>query len=230
MSVQITDVKIEESWKEVLKDEFQQPYFGAIKQALIGEKKKGKTIYPPGPLIFNAFNTTPFKDVKVVILGQDPYHGPGQAMGLSFSVPRGVRTPASLRNVYKELETDIEGFVRPKHGDLTKWAKQGVFLLNAMLTVEHKRAGSHKKLGWQKFTDAVIKRLSDKREGIVFMLWGGFAKKKKVLIDDFKHHILEATHPSPLAGNAFLGCKHFSKANELLVLQGMTPIDWILDE
>lgn len=226
MSVKVTNVNIEESWKEVLADEFQQPYFAAIKQFLINEKKAEKIIYPPGGLIFNAFNSTPFNDVKVVILGQDPYHGPKQAMGLSFSVPRDVRTPASLRNIYKELADNIEGFQIPKHGDLSNWAAQGVFMLNAMLTVEHKKAGSHRKAGWQKFTDAVIKRLSDEREGIIFMLWGNFAKGKKVLIDTSKHHVLEAVHPSPLAGNAFLGNRHFITANELLVQQEKEPIDW----
>ncbi len=224
--MQVTNVQIEESWKEQLKDEFQQPYFAAIKQFLIKEKKAGKTIYPPGPLIFNAFNSTPFADVKVVILGQDPYHGPGQAMGLSFSVPREVKKPASLRNIYKELADNIEGFEIPNHGDLTNWAAQGVFMLNAMLTVEHKKAGSHRKVGWQKFTDAVIKKLSDNREGLIFMLWGGFAKGKKKLIDTSKHHVLEAVHPSPLAGTAFLGNRHFITANELLEAQGLKPIDW----
>lgn len=226
MSVKVNNVKIEESWKEVLKEEFQRPYFANIKAFLVQEKKAGKIIYPPGRLIFNAFDTTPFHDVKVVILGQDPYHGPGQAMGLSFSVPREVRTPASLRNIYKELADNIDGFEIPKHGDLTAWAKQGVFMLNAMLTVEHKKAGSHKKIGWQSFTDAVIKKLSDQREGLIFMLWGNFAKSKKTLIDTNKHHVLEAVHPSPLAGNAFLGNKHFSTANEILIQQGQKPIDW----
>jgi uracil-DNA glycosylase len=226
MSEKITNVQIEASWKELLADEFQQPYFSAIKSFLVKEKQAGKTIYPPGSLIFNAFNTTPVDKVKVVILGQDPYHGPRQAMGLSFSVPRDVRTPASLRNIYKELADNIDGFQIPKHGDLTAWAEQGVFMLNAMLTVEHKKAGSHKKAGWQKFTDAVIKKLSDEREGIIFMLWGNFAKSKKVLIDTSKHHVLEAVHPSPLAGNGFLGNKHFSTANEILSKQGKTPINW----
>ncbi|MFK7948958.1 MAG: uracil-DNA glycosylase [Saprospiraceae bacterium] len=226
MSAKITTIQIEESWKEVLSDEFQQPYFLAIKEFLIKERKAGKTIYPPGPLIFNAFNSTPFNDVKVVILGQDPYHGPNQAMGLSFSVPPEVRTPASLRNIYKELAANIEGFQIPKHGDLSSWSTQGVFMLNAMLTVEHKKAGSHRKAGWQKFTDAVIKKLSDEREGIIFMLWGNFAKGKKVLIDTSKHHVLESVHPSPLAGNAFLGNRHFITANELLEKQGKEPINW----
>lgn len=228
MSEKVNNIKIEESWKTALSDEFQQPYFSAIKSFLVKEKQAGKVIYPPGSLIFNAFNTTPLDKVKVVILGQDPYHGPKQAMGLSFSVPNGIRIPASLRRIYKELETDIEGFKMPNHGDLTKWANQGVFLLNASLTVEHKKANSHKKAGWHKFTDAVIKRISDNREGIVFLLWGNFARQKKVLIDASKHHILEAPHPSPLA-RGFLGCRHFSQCNALLKQQGSEPIDWNIE-
>lgn len=223
----ITNIQIEDSWKTALQEEFQQPYFAAIKQFLVQEKQAGKTIYPPGSLIFNAFNTTPFDKVKVVILGQDPYHGPDQAMGLSFSVPRGIRPPASLKNIYKELHNDVNMTV-PTHGDLTHWASQGVFLLNAMLTVEKRKAGSHKKIGWQNFTNAVISKLSSEREGIVFLLWGNFAKEKKALIDEVKHYVLESVHPSPLAGNGFQGCKHFSRTNELLVKQGLDPIDWQL--
>lgn len=225
MSEKVTSVQIEESWKQLLADEFQQPYFAALKSFLVTEKQAGKTIYPPGQLIFNAFNTTPVDKVKVVVIGQDPYHGPGQAMGLSFSVPQGAKVPASLKRIYKELASDIEGFEMPNHGDLTKWAEQGVFLLNASLTVEHKKANSHKKAGWHKFTDAVIKRLSDEKSGIVFLLWGNFARKKKELIDTSKHHILEAPHPSPLA-HGFLGCQHFSQCNGLLEKQGDTPINW----
>lgn len=226
MGNKITDVKIEESWKEALKDEFQQPYFAAIKQALLDERKAGNVVYPPGSLIFNAFNTTPFNDVKVVIIGQDPYHNPSEAMGLSFSVPKGIRVPPSLKRIYKEIANDIEGFEIPNHGDLTLWAEQGVLLLNAMLTVRHKKAGSHRKIGWQSFTDAVIKKLSEEREGIVFLLWGNFAKKKGELIDSTKHHILSSPHPSPLAGNGFFGNKHFITTNELLEKQRKTPIDW----
>lgn len=224
----MSNVKIEKSWKAVLKDEFSQPYFQSLATFLKKTKQEGKVIYPPGSLIFNAFNTTPFEDVKVVILGQDPYHNPGEAMGLSFSVPRGKRIPPSLRNIYKELHTDL-GIPIPSHGDLSKWAQQGVFLLNAMLTVEHKTAGSHKKIGWQSFTDAVIRTLSEQREGLVFMLWGGFAKKKNVLIDANKHLVLEAAHPSPLAGGAYFGSKHFSQANDYLKGQGKETIDWQVD-
>ena len=223
----ITNVKIEESWKAALQNEFQQPYFAAIKTFLKQAKTEGKLIYPPSKLIFNAFDSTPFDQVKVIILGQDPYHNPGQAMGLSFSVPKDVRTPPSLKNIYKEMHNDI-GFTIPNHGDLSPWTSQGVLLLNAMLTVEHKKAGSHKKIGWQEFTNAVIKKLSDEREGLIFMLWGNFAKGKKEFIDTEKHHVLEAVHPSPLAGNGFQGCKHFSQANAILESQGKAGIDWSL--
>ncbi len=219
------NVKIEPSWKAVLENEFEQPYFQAIASFLRREKDAGKVIYPPGPLIFNAFDSTPFEQVKVVILGQDPYHNPGEAMGLSFSVPRGVATPPSLKNIYKELNADV-GVPIPPHGDLSAWAKQGVFLLNAMLTVEHKQAQSHQHIGWQNFTDAVIRKLSEQREHLVFMLWGNFARKKASLIDASRHLILEAAHPSPLAGGAFFGCKHFSKANAYLEENGLTQIDW----
>ncbi len=224
----MSNVKIEESWKNVLSDEFEQPYFQQIATFLRKEKGNGKTIYPPGPLILNAFNTTPFPDVKVVILGQDPYHNPGEAMGLCFSVPKGVRVPPSLQNIYKELHKDV-GIPIPNHGDLTQWAQRGVFLLNAMLTVERKRPSSHSKIGWQTFTDAVIRRLSSEREHLVFMLWGNFARRKHQLIDDQRHLVLEAAHPSPLAGGAFFGCRHFSKANAYLQENGYHPIDWALD-
>ncbi len=223
----MAEIKIEASWKKVLSNEFEQPYFEKLRDFLKSEIAKGKAIFPPGPMIFNAFNTTPFDSVKVVILGQDPYPTPGQAMGLSFSVPRGNNTPASLQNIYKELQTDL-GIPIANHGDLTAWAQQGVFLLNAMLTVEKGQPLSHEKAGWQTFTDAVIRTLSDQREGLVFLLWGKFAQQKKVLIDEIKHHILEAAHPSPLARGAFFGCRHFSKTNELLTGMGQTPIDWNL--
>ncbi|MCC7224364.1 MAG: uracil-DNA glycosylase [Chitinophagales bacterium] len=219
--------QIDPSWRAVLYDEFQQPYFAQLKQFLNDEKKAGKTIFPPGPLLFNAFNLTPFEAVRVVILGQDPYHAPGQAMGLSFSVPRGIAIPASLRNIYRELESDLQ-IAPAKHGDLTAWAQQGVLLLNTILTVEARQAMSHAKSGWQQFSDAVIRVLSEQRSGLVFMLWGRPARAKAALIDSSKHHILEAAHPSPLAGNAFQGCRHFSQANAILVRQGLLPIDWSL--
>ena len=223
----MSNVKIEESWKAVLEGEFEQPYFQSIASFLRKEKEQGKTIYPLGSLIFNAFNTTPFSNVKAVVLGQDPYHNPGEAMGLCFSVPKGVRAPPSLQNIYKELNTDL-GLPIPKHGDLTQWAEHGVFLLNAMLTVEHKKPASHQKIGWQTFTDAVIRKLSQEREGLVFMLWGNFARQKRVLIDGSRHLILEAAHPSPLAGGAFFGCRHFSKANDYLKQQGKEPVNWAI--
>jgi uracil-DNA glycosylase len=221
----MSSVRIHDSWKAVLQEEFGQPYFEGIVSFLKSEMAAGKVIYPPGGLIFNAFDTTPFEEVKVVVLGQDPYHNPGEAMGLCFSVPKGVRIPPSLKNIYKEINADL-GVPIPGHGDLTAWAEQGVFLLNAMLTVEKNRAASHQKIGWQTFTDAVIRRLSIYRDDLVFMLWGGFARKKKDLIDGSKHLILEAAHPSPLAGGAFFGCKHFSKANEYLKEKGKEPVDW----
>lgn len=223
----VTNVQIEESWKKILADEFQKDYFSNIKKVLLEAKEAGKTIYPPGPLIFNAFNKTPFHQVKVVILGQDPYHNPGEAMGLCFSVPQGVRTPPSLVNIYKELQSEL-GFQPPKHGDLSHWAEQGVLLLNAILTVEARQPASHQKIGWQTFTDAVIQAISQHSDGVVFLLWGNFAKSKKPLIDDSKHYVLEAAHPSPLAGNAFQGCGHFAYTNEILKKQGKGPIDWQL--
>ncbi len=218
-------VQIEASWGKALKEEFEKEYFKGIVQYLKKEKAAGKVIFPPGPLIFNAFARTPFNDVKVVIIGQDPYHRAGQAMGLSFSVPVGVSVPPSLKNIYRELHRDVK-FEIPDHGDLTKWADQGVFLLNAFLTVEQGRAASHQKIGWGRFTDAVIKKLSDEQEGLIFLLWGRFAQAKSALIDEMKHYVLTAFHPSPLAGNRFQGCGHFSKTNELLEKQGKTVIDW----
>ena len=224
----MSDVKIEPSWKAALADEFKQPYYQAVAQYLRTEKEAGKPIYPPGSLIFNAFNTTPLSQVKVVILGQDPYHNPGQAMGLSFSVPKGVTLPPSLRNIYKELQSDV-GFTPPAHGDLTPWAEQGVFLLNAMLTVEKNKPSSHRDIGWQDFTDAVIRTLSREREHLVFMLWGAFAQKKSVLINKHKHLILTSPHPSPFSANrGFFGNQHFSKANHYLEEHGLGAIDWSL--
>jgi len=219
------EVKIESSWKQILQAEFEKPYFTNLVEFLKKEKESGKTIYPPGPQIFNACEQCPFDKVRVVILGQDPYHQPGQAMGLSFSVPKGIPLPASLKNIYKELHSDLD-VKMPGHGDLTEWAKNGVFLLNAILTVEKSKAGSHQKTGWQEFTDAVIRNLSDHKTRIVFLLWGNFARSKKVLIDQSKHTVLEAAHPSPLAGGAFFGCRHFSKTNEILLQLNQPPIEW----
>ena len=219
------DVKIEESWKRALAPEFEKPYFQALAGQLHQEKREGRTIYPPGPLIFNAFNLTPFDAVKVVIIGQDPYHGPGQAEGLSFSVPHGVPLPPSLVNIYREIETDL-GVTLHKDGSLRGWAEQGVFLLNAVLTVRAGQPASHGRIGWTEFTDAVIRTLSDQREGLVFLLWGNFARSKRDLIDTSRHTVLEAPHPSPLARGAFFGCQHFSKTNQILVAQGLSPIDW----
>ena len=220
--------QIEASWLKALESEFSKPYFGEIKAYLQQEKQKGQTVYPPGPLIFNAFNLTPFDEVKVVILGQDPYHGPGQAHGLSFSVPHGVKAPPSLGNIYKEMKDDL-GLPIPSHGNLEAWAKQGVLLLNAMLTVQANNPASHSKIGWEQFTDAVIRTLSDQRKGLVFLLWGRFAQEKAQLIDPSRHHILKAAHPSPFSAyNGFFGSKHFSKANTLLEKQGLKPIDWKL--
>lgn len=222
----LANVQLEESWKNVLAAEFDKPYFQAIKSHLVKEKHQGKIVYPPGPLMFNAFDRTPFDKVKVVLLGQDPYHGARQAMGLSFSVPKDVDIPASLAKIYKELVVDIPGYKRPLHGDLTKWANQGVLLLNATLSVAAGLPNSHKDIGWSTFTDEVIRQLSAQKSGLVFLLWGKFAQGKKPLIDEQKHFILEAAHPSPLAGDAFLGCKHFSKTNALLEKQGLEPINW----
>jgi uracil-DNA glycosylase len=225
----MADVKIETSWKAALKDQFNQPYFEGLVSFLKSEKNADKIIFPAGQLIFNAFEQTPIDQVKVVILGQDPYHNPGEAMGLSFSVPKGKRVPPSLVNIYKEISADL-GLPIPKQGDLTSWAAQGVFLLNAMLTVEQKKPGSHQKKGWEPFTDSVIKTLSDTKENVVFLLWGNFARGKKALIDTSKHLVLEGVHPSPLAGNGFSGCKHFSQANRYLATHGKTPIDWQIPE
>lgn len=223
------DVQIEPSWKDALKNEFVKPYFQQIVTFLKTEKAAGKIIYPPGPLIFNAFNQTPFNKLKVVILGQDPYHGAGQAHGLSFSVQNGVKPPPSLVNIFKEIQTDIGVAMPLGYGNLTKWAEQGVLLLNAALTVRANEPFSHAKFGWAEFTDAVIQKISDEKSGIVFLLWGKFAQEKQLLIDETRHVVLKAAHPSPFsADKGFFGCKHFSKTNEHLVKQGMLPIDWKL--
>jgi uracil-DNA glycosylase len=222
------DVKIEASWKEVLAPLFEKSYFSQITAHLKTEKALKSILYPKGRLIFNAFDQTPFDKVQVVILGQDPYHNPGQAMGLSFSVPEGVKIPPSLVNIYKELNKDI-GMPIPTTGDLTKWAKQGVLLLNAALTVRANEPASHSKIGWIDFTNDVIKIISEQKKEIVFLLWGNFAQQKQILIDATKHKILKAAHPSPLsAHNGFFGCKHFSSTNIYLVQHGKTPIDWML--
>jgi uracil-DNA glycosylase len=222
------DVKIETSWKEVLKDEFKKPYFKQIADHLKTEKAQGKTIYPPGPQIFHAFEATPFDELKVVILGQDPYHGPKQAHGLSFSVQKGVPPPPSLINIFKELHDDV-GVPIPNHGHLEKWAKQGVLLLNASLTVRAAEPMSHSKLGWEKFTNTVIEKVSELKENIVFVLWGRFAQEKQSLIDQKKHYIIKSAHPSPLsAKNGFFGSSPFSKINNYLVKHGIDPIDWAL--
>ena len=217
--------QIEESWLKVLYKEFEQPYFISLKAFLV-EEKRHYAVYPPGSLIFNAFAHTPFDQVKVVILGQDPYHGKGQAHGLSFSVPDGIPPPPSLVNMFKEIHADL-GIAPSETGNLECWADQGVFLLNATLTVRASEAGSHQKKGWEQFTDQVIQNLSTKREHLVFLLWGNYARAKKYLIDTQKHLVLEAPHPSPFsANNGFFGCRHFSKANEYLRNHGMEPIDW----
>ena len=221
------DVRIEQSWKEALGAEFEKPYFADLVRFLHGEKDAGQRIYPPGGLIFRAFELTPVSAVKVVILGQDPYHGPGQAMGLSFSVPDGVPAPPSLKNIFKEIESDL-GIRMSGRTNLESWARQGVLLLNACLTVRAGSPTSHSRIGWQEFTDAVISYISDHCEGVVFLLWGNFARGKKALIDTTRHTVLEAAHPSPLAGGAFFGCRHFSQTNDILVREGKTPINWQL--
>lgn len=218
-------VKIEPSWATVLQGEFEKPYFRKLSEFLHSEKASGKTIYPRGGDIFKAFSLTPFDKVKVVILGQDPYHNPGQAMGLSFSVPRGVQAPPSLKNIFKEIEDEL-GLKMSGSTDLSPWAEQGVLLLNSILTVEAYKAASHSRIGWEEFTDRVISFLSEHREGIIFLLWGNFARSKSALIDSSRHFVLEAAHPSPLARGAFFGCGHFSKTNEILLSQGKEPIDW----
>lgn len=221
-------IELEPSWLKALDDEFDKDYMVKLKQFLKEEKEAGYTIYPKGNNIFNAFNKTPFDEVKVVILGQDPYHGPNQAHGLSFSVQQGVQVPPSLKNIYKELATDIPGFKIPNTGNLTHWAEQGVLLLNATLTVRAGLAGSHQKKGWEKFTDTVIKTISDKKTGVVFILWGNYAQSKASLIDATKHLIIKSTHPSPLAVShgGFFGSKPFSKTNDYLKQHGEKPIDW----
>ncbi len=226
--MEIKNVAIDSSWSEVLKNEFASPYFIKLKEFLVEEKKQF-TVFPPGNLIFSAFNHTPFDKVKVVILGQDPYHGPGQANGLSFSVSDEVKKPPSLVNIFKELQSDL-GIPIPQSGNLESWAEQGILLLNATLTVRANTPGSHQKKGWEEFTDSVIRTISEKKKGVVFLLWGKFAQSKEVLIDTKKHFVLKAAHPSPLAGGKFFGCKHFSLTNKLLEHNLILPIDWRIEK
>lgn len=219
-------IKLEPSWMKVIGKEFDQPYMGKLRAFLQQEKASGQIVYPKGSEIFNALNTTAFDDVRVVILGQDPYHGEGQAHGLCFSVRRGVAIPPSLINIYKEIESEY-GVKMPRQGDLTAWARQGVLLLNATLTVRQAQAGSHQNKGWEEFTDAIIRAINTSRENIVFMLWGSYAQKKGAFIDRNKHLVLQAPHPSPLSAHrGFLGCGHFKKANDYLLQNGRTAIDW----
>lgn len=226
--VKLQELLIEETWLEALPGEFQKPYAGNLCKFVEKEINGGVPIYPPQHLIFNALNTTSFDRVKAVIIGQDPYHGPGQAMGLSFSVPKGVKVPSSLMNIYKELKQDL-GCSIPLHGNLEQWAVQGVLLLNAVLTVRHHQANSHANKGWEQFTDAVIKTISQKKEGVVFILWGNYAQAKARFVNETKHHILKSAHPSGLSANrGFFGCRHFSQTNQLLEKMGIPPIEWQL--
>ncbi|MEX1032064.1 MAG: uracil-DNA glycosylase [Cellvibrionaceae bacterium] len=228
MSVGRDGVRLDSSWLDVVGGEFEQAYMAELKAFLVREKQKGRVIYPPGELIFNALNSTPFDRVEVVILGQDPYHGPNQAHGLCFSVRPGVPIPPSLRNIYKELADDLAIQV-PNHGYLQAWAERGVLLLNATLTVERGKAGSHQGKGWERFTDAAIGALNERRQNLVFMLWGSYAQRKGEFIDRKQHLVLQAPHPSPFSANrGFFGCRHFSKANEYLQTHGMSPVDWQL--
>lgn len=227
--VKLKELLVEESWLAALSEEFEKPYAKKLCKFVESEICGGKVpIYPPPYLIFNAFNSTPFDKVKAVILGQDPYHGPGQAMGLSFSVPEGIKIPPSLGNIFKELKQDL-GCSIPSHGNLERWAIQGVLLLNTVLTVRNHQANSHAKKGWEQLTDAVIRSISEKRRGVVFILWGNCAQEKSRLIDGSKHHILKSAHPSGLSAHrGFFGCRHFSRTNQILEQNGESPIDWQL--
>ncbi|KEQ28023.1 uracil-DNA glycosylase [Pedobacter antarcticus 4BY] len=219
--------KLESGWQAELEDEFSKPYMQNLKTFLLSEKESNQQIYPPNSQIFNAFNETPFNKVKVVILGQDPYHGEKQAHGLSFSVNKGIKIPPSLRNIYKELETDIPGFITPDHGDLSHWAAEGVLLLNATLTVRAHQPGSHQGKGWEAFTDQAINKLSKDRDGLVFILWGKYAQQKELLIDSQKHLILKAPHPSPFSSyTGFFGSSPFSKTNAYLISKNKKPVNW----
>jgi uracil-DNA glycosylase len=220
-------IDLEPGWQNILRAEFEQDYMKSLREFLKEEKESGQVVYPKSSDVFNAFRHTTFDNLKVVLLGQDPYHGGGQAHGLSFSVQKGVTIPPSLKNIYKELQTDIPGFTPPAHGNLTQWADQGVLLLNATLTVRAQQAGSHQGKGWETFTNHVISEISLHKQGIVFLLWGKFAQNKALLIDANKHHILTAAHPSPFSAyNGFFGCRHFSKTNALLSAQHTEPINW----
>lgn len=219
--------RMHESWQAVLADEFEQPYMADLRAFLIAEVEAGRRFYPPADRVFNALTLTPFDDVRVVILGQDPYHGPGQAMGLCFSVPESVAQPPSLQNIFRELGSDL-GLPAPTGGDLTPWARQGVLLLNAVLTVSPRQAGSHAGKGWERFTDRAVAELSARREGVVFLLWGKYAQQKGDVVDRSRHRVLTAAHPSPYSASGFFGCRHFSRTNELLVAAGGRPIDWRL--
>lgn len=215
------------NWTDIINQEKQKPYLQETLDCVQQRRDEGITVYPPQDEVFNAFAYTPFEDVKVVILGQDPYHGPDQAHGICFSVKPGIKPPRSLNNMYKELADDIDGFSIPNHGYLESWAKQGILMINAVLTVEQGNANSHKKLGWETFTDVIIDKINQEKEGVIFLLWGGQAQKKGARIDASRHHILSSAHPSPLsARRGFFGCKHFSKTNELLQEQGLKPINW----
>jgi len=227
-------VNLESSWQSLIGDQFDQPYMRELRQFLVAEKRAGRRVYPPGPQMFAAMNLVPVDDVRVVIIGQDPYHGPNQAMGLSFSVPPSQPVPPSLRNIYKEIQEDLatsEDLPVDQaqiSGDLTHWAEQGVLLLNAVLSVEHAKAASHQGKGWEQFTDVLVQRLANRREGLVFLLWGSYAQKKMTQVSGDRHHLLKAPHPSPLSAHrGFLGCKHFSNTNRLLKQQGQPPIQWL---
>lgn len=231
MSGSLQQVRIDAEWKVALEPEFLSPYMHELRRFLSAEKRAGKDIYPPGGEMFNAFNMTPLSKVKVVILGQDPYHGPRQAHGLCFSVRRGIQPPPSLVNIYKEIQSDL-GIAPPRHGELTHWAEQGVLLLNSVLSVQAGLAASHQGHGWETFTDAVIRLLNEERENLVFLLWGNYAQRKGRFIDARRHLVLKAAHPSPLSANrgGWFGCRHFSQANRYLEAHGVAPIDWSLPD
>jgi len=221
---------LEHSWQSLIGDQFDQPYMQTLREFLISEKRAGKRVYPPGPHMFAAMDLVPVEQVKIVIIGQDPYHGPNQAMGLSFSVPKDQPLPPSLRNIYTEIQEDMGQSIdfNGASGDLSHWAEQGVLLLNAVLSVQHAQAASHQGKGWEQFTDELVKRLANRREGLIFMLWGSYAQKKAAQVAAERHHLLKAPHPSPLSAHrGFFGCKHFSAANRLLEQQSLAPIDWL---